>query len=90
MQVATYKYAEPTLNFYIGRKIERLRKEQEVLEWAKQPQTGVLIIPKLVFQEICHRYDGLALEEIGSKKGLNYSKGEMLEVSVVIRKPIGL
>ena len=90
VQVATYKYAEPTLNFYIGRKIERLRKEQVVLEWAKQPQTGVLIIPKLVFQEICHRYDGLALEEIGSKKGLNYSKGEMLEVSVVIRKPIGL
>ena len=43
---AMYKYAEPTLNFYIGRKIETLRNDEAVAAWAKQPIPGALIIPK--------------------------------------------
>jgi 4-amino-4-deoxy-L-arabinose transferase-like glycosyltransferase len=84
--VATYKYGEPTLNFYIGRQIEPLRGEEAVATWARQPKPGVLIIPKDVFADIQERLGSLPLEQIVSKKGFNYSKGKPLEVVALIRK----
>jgi 4-amino-4-deoxy-L-arabinose transferase-like glycosyltransferase len=84
--VATYKYAEPTLNFYIGRQIEPLRKEEAVVAWARQPKPGVLIIPKDILTGIEQRHGPLPLEQIASKKGFNYSKGKPLEVLALIRK----
>ena len=84
--VATYKYSEPTLNFYVGRQIELLRNEDAVATWARQPKPGVLIIPKDVFTNIQERLGLLPLEQITSKKGFNYSKGKPLEVVALIRK----
>ena len=84
--VATYKYAEPTLNFYIGRQIEPLRDEEAVIAWSRQPQAGVLVIPKDVLAGIQQRHGFLALDEIASKKGFNYSKGTILEVLALIRR----
>jgi hypothetical protein len=84
--VATYKYAEPTLNFYISRRIEPLRSEDAVVSWAKQPKKGTLIIPKEVLAGIEQRYGALPLEIFASKKGFNYSKGKALEVLALIRK----
>jgi 4-amino-4-deoxy-L-arabinose transferase-like glycosyltransferase len=87
MPVATYKYAEPTLNFYIGRRIEPLRSEEAVIAWTRQPQPGVLIIPKDVLAAIQQRYGSLALDEIASTRGFNYSKGTILEVLALICGP---
>jgi 4-amino-4-deoxy-L-arabinose transferase-like glycosyltransferase len=84
--VATYKYAEPTLNFYIGRQIEPLRGEEAVATWVRQPKAGVLIIPKDVLASIEQRCGPLPLEQIASKEGFNYSKGKPLEVLALIRK----
>jgi len=84
--VATYKYGEPSLNFYVGRKIEQLRSKQAVVEWAKQAKPGVLIIPKDVLDNIEQHYEALPLEQIASKKGLNLSKGKPLELLALIRK----
>jgi hypothetical protein len=84
--VAMYKYAEPSLNFYIGRQIEELRSANAVVEWAKQPQDGVLIIPKDILADIEKTRGPLALEQIASKKGFNYSKGKTLEVLALVRK----
>jgi len=84
--VATYKYSEPTLNFYVGRKIEMLRNEDAVATWSRQPKPGVLIIPKDVLTETQEGFGLLSLEQIASKKGLNYSKGKPLEVVALIRK----
>jgi len=84
--VATYKYAEPTLNFYIDRQIEPLRNEEAVITWVRQPKPGVLIIPKDILTNIEQRHGPLQLEQIASKKGLNYSKGKPLEVLALIRK----
>jgi hypothetical protein len=84
--VSTYKYGEPTLNFYIGRQIEPLHGEETVATWARQPKPGVLVIPKDIFVKIDLRYDPLPLEQIASKKGFNYSKGKPLEVVALIRK----
>jgi len=84
--VATYKYGEPTLNFYIGRHIEVLRSEKDVVDWAKQPINGILVMPKNNLNEIQQRYGTLPLDEIASKIGFNYSKGETLEVVALVRK----
>ena len=84
--IATYKYSEPTLNFYVGRKIEPLRSEDAVATWARQPKPGVLVIPKDVLTNIQERLGPLPLEQIASKKGFNYSKGKPLEVVALIRK----
>ena len=86
MPVATYKYAEPTLNFYISRRIEPLRSEDAVVTWARQPKDETLIIPKEELAGIEQRYGTLPLEIIASKKGFNYSKGKPLEVLALIRK----
>ncbi len=85
--IATYGYAEPTLNFYIGRQIEPLGSEEAVITWARQPKPGVLIIPKGVLDGIQQRHGSLALDEVASKKGFNYSKGTILEVLALIRGP---
>jgi len=87
MPVATYKYVEPSLNFYVGRQIEPLGSEEAVIAWTRQPQQGVLIIPKDVLAAIQRRYGSLALNEIAAAKGLNYSKGTVLEVLALIRQP---
>jgi len=83
--VASYKYGEPTLNFYIGRQIEPLRDEEAVVSWSRQAGEAVLIIPKDKLDDIQQSYGTLPLEEITSKKGFNYSKGKTVEVMVLTR-----
>jgi hypothetical protein len=84
--VATFKYGEPTLNFYVGRRIEPLAGEAAVVEWARQPEPGVLIVPKDILAAIEERNGPLLLRQIGLQKGMNYSKGKPLEVVAVQRQ----
>ena len=72
--------AEPTLNFYIGRKITQLRKEDEVIKWLNSPTERVLIIPRKDLNGIRQKSGDISFEEIASKEGINYSKGTELEV----------
>ena len=82
--VAVYTYTEPTLNFYIGRKITRLRTEDEVIEWLNNTTERVLIIPKKDLNKIRHRCSEINFDEIASKRGINYSKGTELEVMALV------
>jgi 4-amino-4-deoxy-L-arabinose transferase-like glycosyltransferase len=84
--VATYKFGEPTLNFYLGRQLESLGSEEAVINWAKQPANGVLVIPRNKLNEIQSRYGALPLDEIAFKKGFNYSKGKSLEMVALVRR----
>lgn len=83
--VATYRSAEPSLNFYIGRKIEQLRDKETVINWANQQQAGVLIIPADILADIQHSNGPLPLYEIASKKGFNYSKGKEVKILAMFR-----
>ncbi len=83
--VVTFGYREPTLNFYVGRRIEPLGSEEAVAAWARQSQPGVLIIPEAALTGIEQRYGPLCLVRIASKQGLNYSKGKTLEVAAMLR-----
>ena len=84
--VAMYKYAEPTLNFYVGRKITQLRKTDDVVEWLKGAGNRVLIIPRKDFESIRQNAGDITFEEIASKKGINYSKGKEIEVIALLVK----
>ncbi len=84
--VAMYKYAEPTLIFYIGRKITQLKEEDEVIGWLKSPTERVLIIPRKDFDDIRQKSGNISFEEIASKEGINYSKGTELEVVALVSK----
>jgi 4-amino-4-deoxy-L-arabinose transferase-like glycosyltransferase len=86
--VATYKFAEPTLNFYIGRHIEPLRNEQAVVEWIKQPGSRVLISTTEAIENIKQKYGPLAVDQLISKKGFNYSNGTELEVVALVSKKV--
>jgi 4-amino-4-deoxy-L-arabinose transferase-like glycosyltransferase len=87
--VATFGYDEPTLYFYIGRQIESLGSEEAVIQWAKQPQPGVLVITKAALAAIEGRSGSLGLAELASKEGLNYAKGKPLEVAAMLRRKGG-
>jgi 4-amino-4-deoxy-L-arabinose transferase-like glycosyltransferase len=84
--VAMYKFAEPTLNFYVGRNIERIKNEERIIEWLNQSNDGVLIIPRDVFADIKKRHKISPLKQIACRRGYNYSKGKEVEISVLLRK----
>ena len=84
--VAMYKYAEPTLNFYVGRNITNLRKTDDVVEWLKGTGNRALIIPRKDFEGIRQNAGDITFEEIASKKGVNYSKGREVEVVALLTK----
>ncbi len=84
--VAAFRFGEPTLNFYIGRPIESLGDTQAVLNWARQPSTGVLVIPAAELAGIEWYHGSLGLREIAAKEGLNYSKGKVLTITAMLRQ----
>jgi 4-amino-4-deoxy-L-arabinose transferase-like glycosyltransferase len=86
--VATFKFGEPSLNFYLGRPIEPLANEEAVASWAREPGAGILIVPPAVLAGIEQRHGSLGLREIAAKEGLNYSKGKVLQV-VALRRAGG-
>jgi 4-amino-4-deoxy-L-arabinose transferase-like glycosyltransferase len=84
--VATYQYSEPSLNFYLVKPTEHLDSPNDVIAWAKQSKPGVLIIPKQYLIEIERQHGTLPLDQIASRKGFNYSKGEILELLALTRR----
>jgi 4-amino-4-deoxy-L-arabinose transferase-like glycosyltransferase len=84
--VATCKYGEPTLNFYIGRYIEPLRRKEQAEEWLKAGGKGVLIIPSDRLAEIEQTNGMKPHMVIGRACGFNYSdRCRKLEVVAVRR-----
>jgi len=62
-----------------------LRNGQAVVAWSRRQNPGVLVIPRSVLADIERRYGPLGMEEIASKKGINYSKGKKLELVALLR-----
>jgi hypothetical protein len=83
--VATYGFAEPSLNFYIGRQIEPLRTKVEATAWLRQEGAGVLIVPAFTFNRLVEEGGPFQAERMASVRGINYSKGKELEVLAVKR-----
>lgn len=84
--IVTYKYSEPSLNFYLGKLTERLSSPDDVIAWVKQSEPGVLIIPKEYLIQIEQEHGALPLDQIASREGVNYSKGKILELLALARR----
>jgi 4-amino-4-deoxy-L-arabinose transferase-like glycosyltransferase len=84
--VYTYKFDEPSLDFYIGRPIQHLAGEKEVSDLLLQKKDCVLIIPKNLFDELSVKSGKLPAEIIASVKGINYSKGKLLDMLVITKE----
>ncbi len=83
--VATFGYDEPTLYFYVGRKIESLAGEEAVVQWARQPQPGVLVIGETALHLIELHKGPLGLTTITLERGWNFAKGKPLHVMALLR-----
>jgi 4-amino-4-deoxy-L-arabinose transferase-like glycosyltransferase/membrane-associated phospholipid phosphatase len=78
-------YDEPSLVFYLGRRVGTLRGESDVAAWARAPGPGVLVIGRDRLASIEKNYGPLGLEEIAAARGFNYSKGRSVNL-VAVRK----
>jgi len=85
LPVAAYKFAEPTLNFYLDRPMNHLQRKEDVVSWAQRSGSAVLIIPRKELESLRKQYGGFQLSLLGSVNGFNYSKGKSLEVLALMR-----
>jgi 4-amino-4-deoxy-L-arabinose transferase-like glycosyltransferase len=83
--VAAFVYAEPSLNFYIGRPIETLKGKEDVIGWLGRDGPGVLIIPRDTFAGLVEEDGPFKTGPVASVKGINYSKGQPIEILAVSR-----
>jgi 4-amino-4-deoxy-L-arabinose transferase-like glycosyltransferase len=85
--VADYKHDEPTVNFYVGRKITRLKTPQEAADWLKNDKPRVLIIPAGEMNSLSTELGPLPARRIFSKDGFNYSKGKKVQLQAWLNTP---
>ncbi len=83
--VATFVYAEPSLNFYLGRPIEPLKAREDVIGWLGQDGPGVLIVSRDAFSDLVEKDGPFKTGPVVSVKGINYSKGRQIEILAVSR-----
>jgi 4-amino-4-deoxy-L-arabinose transferase-like glycosyltransferase len=83
--VATYEFGEPSLNYYLGRNLQELSDQKEVVAWIQQQkEPAVLVIPISEYEEIKQNRGELPARVIFSKKGFNYSKGKTVELLALL------
>lgn len=83
--MATFVYAEPSLNFYLGRPIEPLKAREDVIGWLGQDGPGVLIVSRDAFSDLVEKDGPFKTGPVVSVKGINYSKGRQIEILAVSR-----
>ncbi len=83
--VAAYGFLEPTLIFYLDRSVEALADDGAVAQWANIQKPGVLVITRQILERM-QQSGTLPLVEIASKQGVNYSKGNPLEILALSRE----
>lgn len=77
--VATFEFAEPSLDFYLGLPpIERLAAG-DVSRWASSPQPGVLVTTREALLRL-PTGERLGLPILAERRGFNYSKGRWIDL----------
>lgn len=80
--IATFKYHEPTLNFYCDRQIEMLHRPPDVQAWLDRPGPGVIVLTDGALNNLPKKgITGLdALTPLIQQSGLNVAKGKPVTV----------
>ena len=86
LPLATYSFEEPSLNFYWGpRPIRRLVDAAAIDAWLAEAVDGVLVIPDAKRSVLEGRAGAMALREVASIDGFNYSKGKPVKLVALLR-----
>jgi 4-amino-4-deoxy-L-arabinose transferase-like glycosyltransferase len=85
-EIATFKFDEPTLNFYIGRHLNQLKAVELVCSWLNEKKPGILIIPEKRLAEIETKYNVARPVELDSRLGIRYSNEVQPEVIVAVMR----
>jgi 4-amino-4-deoxy-L-arabinose transferase-like glycosyltransferase/membrane-associated phospholipid phosphatase len=84
--VAELDYGEPSLIFYLGRRVASLESDAEVRRWADEPGPGVLVLARESRARIEAAGARLGLEEIAAARGFNYTKGKWVDLVALGRR----
>jgi 4-amino-4-deoxy-L-arabinose transferase-like glycosyltransferase len=80
VRVASFGFAEPTLNFYVGHTIRILEDPDAVRDWARRPERGVLVVTRSGLDELERDLGPLPLDRFASRHGFNFVKGREVEL----------
>ena len=87
VKVASYKFGMPTLNYYAARKITPLANPEEVKQWLNGDEPAIVVALRSKYDEVVKQYGPLDVVELGTAKGLEYTKGiEEIELIAVMSK----
>jgi len=84
-RVAAFGFAEPTLNFYIGRPIRVLEDPAAVDDWARRTEPGVLVLTRAALNELERDLGPLDLDAFATCSGFNFAKGREVELVALER-----
>jgi 4-amino-4-deoxy-L-arabinose transferase-like glycosyltransferase len=84
-QIAAFGFEEPTLNFYVGRPIRFIDREDLVGHWARADGPGVLILTTEALDRIETAHGPLHLERFATSRGFNFVKGRSVELFALER-----
>jgi 4-amino-4-deoxy-L-arabinose transferase-like glycosyltransferase len=85
VDVATFGFAEPSLDFYIGGPpIRRLASAEAILRWSAERGPGVLVTTREDLARIPSAAR-VGLAELASRGGLNYARGRWIELVALTR-----
>jgi len=86
-EVATYGFDEPSLYFYLARRVERLRGgPEDVLRWLGKPGPAALIMPASRLEKLCSAAgDDFTPNVIVSRRILNTGRFGWVELVVLER-----
>ena len=79
-------YGEPSLNFYLNRRIQDFSKLTQVADWSRLTKPGVLVIPRDDWRRASADFGARPLREIHQASGFNYSKGKWCVLVVLERE----
>jgi len=88
-RVMAYDVSRATLKFYVGRRIDDLRREAAVA-WARYPDDAVLIIDERDLRKIEEQNKGIELVPIARSSGYDYSHAKWVELEAVVPKDSAL
>jgi 4-amino-4-deoxy-L-arabinose transferase-like glycosyltransferase len=84
--VASYRYAEPSLLFYLGRgPVRELADAGEAARWLREPGPGVLVLPSEELARLAREAGRLPAVPLANRRGYNYSKGKWVDLVAVRR-----
>ncbi|MBL8858890.1 MAG: glycosyltransferase family 39 protein [Planctomycetes bacterium] len=86
VQIARWKFVEPSLDFYLGRPpIKDFDDEDSLRRWAAEDSPAVLVIPRNVLAGLRDVLPESRYSELAAVEGLNLSKGERLVLVALAR-----